>query len=74
MNKTSRMISRALKLIKATQGDEGIRRGVELSARALSDALASEYPAFDEMEFLRACGVKPTTHTDERPGGRSRPP
>jgi len=74
MNKTSRMIARALKQIKATQGDEGIRRGVELSAQALSNALASEYPAFDEIEFLRACGVKPRNQQEVRPGGTSRPP
>lgn len=77
MNKTSRMIARALKPIKSTEGDEaffnGVRRGVELSAEALSDALASEYPSFDEVKFLRACGVEPRKRKEARPGGTSRP-
>lgn len=73
MNKTSRVIARALRQIRLTEGDEAARRGVELSAQALSDALAGEYPAFDKMEFLRACGVQPRKRKEFRPGGISRP-
>ena len=73
MNKTSRMIARALKQIKPTQGDEAARRGVEQSAQALSDALAGEYPAFDKMEFLRACGVQPRKRKESLPRGTSTP-
>jgi len=61
MNKTSRIIANALKRIDSTQGDEvfrtAVRRGVELSAHALSEALAREYPIFEKSTFLRSCGV-----------------
>jgi hypothetical protein len=73
MNKTSRMIARALKQIKPTQGEESARRGVELSAQALSDALAGEYPAFNKMEFLLACGIQPGKGKESLLGGPSRP-
>jgi hypothetical protein len=61
MNKSTRLIATAIKQIKPAQGDavflKGVRRGIELSAHALSDALAHEYPVFDRMAFLRSCGV-----------------
>jgi hypothetical protein len=78
VNKTSRMIARALKQIKPPQGEavfrNGVRRGVELSAHALADALAREYPVFDETKFLLACGVGPRKRTDAEPGQMPMPP
>ena len=56
-NPCLRVIAQALKQITSTQGD-GARRGVALSALAIADALAREYPAFDKHTFLRACDVQ----------------
>jgi hypothetical protein len=74
VNTTSRMIARTLKQIRTTQRDSAIRLGVELSAQALSDALASVYPAFDATKFLRACGVEPRHRKEAHSGGTSKPP
>lgn len=71
MNKTSRLVANAIRHIKPVSGDDkflkGIRKGIELSADALCDALAREYPAFDTVQFLRCCGVPPRSAVNRPP-------
>ena len=72
MNRTSRLVAAALKQVKQAEGNRnylaGVRRGVELSALALSSVFSQEYANFDREKFLRSCGVPdppvkpPATH------------
>jgi hypothetical protein len=64
MNRTTRSVAAALKQIKQAEGSkqflDGVRRGVELSASAISGVFAQEYATFDRQKFLRSCGVPDT--------------
>lgn len=62
MNKTSRMIAKAIKEVEPLEAHnaialKGMRRGVELCALSLCEALGREYPAFDKAAFLRSCAL-----------------